>query len=41
VKNMDILHTYMGLWVYYSANTTMVAKIGTKRISQEPSERLI
>jgi hypothetical protein len=30
VKNMDILHTYMGLWVYYSATTTMGAEIGTK-----------
>jgi hypothetical protein len=38
VKNRGLLHMHMGLRVYCSATTTMVAEIGTKLISQEPSE---
>jgi hypothetical protein len=30
VKNMVLLHMYIGIWVYCSATTTMVAEIGTK-----------
>jgi hypothetical protein len=30
VKDMGLLHMHMGLWVYCSATTTMVAEIGTK-----------
>jgi succinate dehydrogenase flavin-adding protein (antitoxin of CptAB toxin-antitoxin module) len=30
VKDMDLLHMHMGLWVYCSATTTMVAEMGTK-----------
>jgi hypothetical protein len=30
VKDMGLLHKHMGLWVYCSATTTMVADIGTK-----------
>jgi hypothetical protein len=40
-KDVGLLHMHMGLWVYCSATTTMVAEIGTKQISQEPSEQLI
>jgi hypothetical protein len=29
-ENMGLLHMHMGLWVYFSATTTMVAEIGTK-----------
>jgi hypothetical protein len=30
VKDMGLLHMHMGLWVYCSATTTMLAEIGTK-----------
>jgi hypothetical protein len=30
VKNMSLLHMPMGLWVYCSATTSIVAEIGTK-----------
>jgi hypothetical protein len=30
VKDMGLLHMHMGLWVYCSATTTMVAEIRTK-----------
>jgi hypothetical protein len=30
VKDMGLLHMYMGLWLYCSATTTMVAEIVTK-----------
>jgi hypothetical protein len=30
VKYMGLLHMHMGLWVYCSATTTIVAEIGTK-----------
>jgi hypothetical protein len=29
VKDMGLLHMHMGLWVYHSATTTMVAEMGT------------
>jgi hypothetical protein len=30
VKDMGVLHMHMGLWVYCSATTTIVAEIGTE-----------
>jgi hypothetical protein len=30
VKDMGLLHMHMGLWVYCSTTTTMVAEIGPK-----------
>jgi hypothetical protein len=41
VIDMCLLHMHMGLWVYCSATTTMVAEIGTKLMSQDPSEQLV
>jgi hypothetical protein len=30
VKDMGLLHIHMGIWLYCSAFTTVVAEIGTK-----------